>query len=164
MSTQQTLTGEDAEFEEMELPGTFVECDQCGDVMLRSQRFDHEHEVSPASIRTAPVSDDEQDEDDVDEKVGSWWDITLEYNVTYRFKLPAYSKHRAEEIAKDWKLDAKPADSIHVHTDRREGSDIFESDAPDDWDKYGSEPLWQAMERLSDDADTDPEQEGSVDE
>lgn len=151
MSTQQTLTGEEAQFEEMELPGTFVECDQCGDVMLRSQRFDHEHEVSPASIRTAPVGDD--DEEDEDEKVGSWWDITLEYNVTYRFKVPAYTKHQAEEIAKDWTLDARPADSMHVHTDRREGSDIFESDAPEDWDPYGSERLWEALERQNEDTE-----------
>lgn len=151
MSSQQTLSGEPADFDEFELPGTFVECDECGEVMLRSQRFEHEHEVSKATIRTAVDADNEEEDEDKDEKVGSWWDITLEYQVTYRFKVPAYTKHQAEEIAKDWQLDARPADSYHVHTDRREGSEIMRSETPDDWDPYGSELLWEALERQSED-------------
>lgn len=148
---QSTLTGGKqllVDIEELrELPDTFVECPECGERVLRSRKFDHEHEIWNAekNIRTSEP-DPEEDEEDEPERVGSWYDITLEYNVTYRFRVPAWTDHQAEDLAKDWRLDAKPADKYHLHTDRREIEEITTEDVPDDWDPCGDTRLWEVFE------------------
>jgi len=134
-------------------PNTIVACPQCGAVMLRRQRHDHPHDVL-----AEPDDEGDGDEESLDEKdVGDepeieahWYDITLEYNVTYRLRVPAFSEHRAEEIAKDWHWDEPAADAYHVHTDRRQVSEVTAEDVPDDYDPYGSEPLHEAIERAED--------------
>jgi len=163
MSVQQSLTGEKVQDEEIELPDTWLQCPECGELMLRSWRFDHEHEVTPARDLGRPESEqqDEDDEDDEPEELGSWYDITLEYNVTYRFRVPAYSEHEAKDIAKDWQLDARPADSYHVHTETREKRTITSKDVPDDYDPYGSELLHEAIDRQKEAAENTDEPEGS---
>jgi len=152
MSSQQTLTGETADTEGSGTPRTLIWCEKCEDYILRSDRFDHEHDMmSPINIpKVMGGADDDDEGDDEPEEVGSYYDVTLEYQVTYRFKVPAYAEHEAKDIAKDWQLDARPADSYHVHSETREGKSIMSTDVPDDWDMYGSELLWQAIERQSD--------------
>jgi len=156
MSSQQTLTGETADTDTVETPRTLIWCDDCQDYILRSERFDHEHDMMtpiniPKTMGGADSDEDseEEEEDEEPEEVGSYYDVTLEYNVTYRFSVPAYSEHEAKDIAKDWQLDARPADSYHVHTETREGKSIMSTDTPDDWDMYGSELLWEALERAA---------------
>jgi len=161
MSSQQTLTGEIADTDGVGTPGTLIWCEECQDYILRSDRFDHEHDMmSPINIPKmmggADSDEDDEEDDDEAEEVGSYYDVTLEYNVTYRFKVPAYSEHEAKDIAKDWQLDARPADSFHVHTETREGKSIMSTATPDDWDMYGSELLHQALERAAD-TNSEPE-------
>lgn len=121
-------------------PDTFLYCGQCDDWILRSRRFDHDHElVTQADLEA--LADDE----DEPEQVGSMWDITLEYSVTYRFRVPAYNEHTAKERAKDLKLDARPADAHHLHTETREVTEIMSDNpkVPDDYDPYGGTLLWE---------------------
>lgn len=148
---QQTLDGGEQHLRDIEkhpLPDTFLVCPACGVAVLRSRQFDHEHDIRALLDERAAVDDGDDDEDDgldSDEVVGHWYDITLSYSVDYRFRIPAYSDHDAEDRAEDLQLDARPADSRRVHTEKREGKDITGSDVPDDWDPYGSERLWEVL-------------------
>lgn len=152
-TAQRTLTGEEAD--ERTRPDTFVFCDECDDYLPRSEKPTHEHDLYPGSkaVRSGDLRDhepdDEGEEDDEPEKLGAWYDITLSYSVDYRFRVPACTKQAAKCLAKDLKFDAKPADSHHVHTRRSKVDGIFEDDAglPDDFDKFGGESLYDAIER-----------------
>lgn len=161
-ATQQTLTMEDADAER-EKPDTFRWCHDCEEFVLRSRWESHDEHDWRAQRQTENDGGDgdgnggDDDEDDVVEKVGSWYDITLSYSVDYRFKIPAYSEHAAEEIAKELKLDARPADAMHVHTEKREVKEIYADDEalPDDYDPYGGERLLDAIERENEDGDSE---------
>lgn len=148
---QTTLSGGEAE-DGRQRPETFQWCHECEEWILRSRfgpHWDHDFEAQRTDAETDDDGDDEENEPLEPERVGSWYDITLSYNVEYRFRVPAWNEHQAEDLAKDWKFDARPADSYHVHTDRREVKEIMSDDPklPDDWDPYGDERLWEAIER-----------------
>jgi len=162
MSAQQTLTMDDADNSMMWGAGTLptmITCPKCGDVLLRSRRRDHRHDTksyrhlgNPDSQDDAEsVLNDDTDEDDGPEELGNWYDIELSYSVTYSFRVPAHSEHRAVDIAKDWKLDARPADGHHTFTRKNERGTITSQDVPDDFDPYGSEPLHKAIKRAKED-------------
>lgn len=133
--TQQTLTGEPTD-EPRQRPSTIVTCPECDAVLLRSERHDHPHDVFPWVGFTQipdgiPDDDPEDPEDPADEpmQVGNWYDITLSYNVDYRFTVPGHDRHDAESIAKALTWDCSPSDRFHVHTDSRELNEIYEDDA-----------------------------------
>lgn len=159
MSIVQTTLGGDTTDEGREKPDTFRWCHDCEEWVLRSRFGPHRDHDYWAQKKAADTGDSGsgEEEDGEPEKVGAWYDITLSYSVDYRFRVPAHTKHQAEEIAKEWKFDAKPADSYHVHTDRREIKEIWEDDEdlPDDFDPYGSELLWEAFERAKEDEEDD---------
>lgn len=152
MSTQQTLAGGEADEADVGmLPETFLYCPECDDFVLRSQRFDHAHNLveSKDALDTNGDGDgDGGDGDDEPERVGAWYDVTIDVNVTYRFRIPAWSEHEAKDIAKDWRLDAVPADSHVVHTEYRELDKILSNDGalPDDFDVYSGDRLVDALE------------------
>ena len=150
MSVQQTLTGEETDAVR-ERPDTFVWCEACEDVVLRSREWDHRHDC----VELDELADGEEDEENEPERIGSLYDITISYNVDYRFRIPAWSEHQAEEIAKDWKLDARPCDEYHVHTERREVKEVMSDDpkVPDDFDPYGSTRLHEVYGEQSDKAE-----------
>lgn len=160
-ATQQTLTMEDADADR-EKPDTFRWCHHCDEFVLRSRWQAHDEHDWRA--QREPGNDGngggggngDGDDDDVVEKVGAWYDITLSYSVDYRFKIPACTEHTAEEVAKDLKLDAKPADAMHVHTEKREVKEIYADDdaLPDDFDPFGGERLLDAIERAEEDGDS----------
>ena len=157
---QQTLTGDVADEDQLRgpttptLPDVYVlYCPTCDKLVLRTGRPTHPHRLykpSAAVDKSSQPDDDESCEDDEPEQVGNWYDIELSYSVTYRFRVPAWDEHHAEELAKDWQLDARPGDSHHTHTRRTERGEITTADVPDDYDPYGSEPLHEALERISD--------------
>jgi len=145
---QQTLDGGEQLLDDLpERETTLVACPQCGDVMFIGDRHSHEHDVL-----AEPESDDDDekgddDGDDWPEQLGAWYDVTLEYSVTYRFRVPAWSEHEAKEVARDWQLDAAPADQHSLHSETRHIKDVTPEDVPDDYDSYGSELLHEAIER-----------------
>jgi hypothetical protein len=120
-------------------------CDETQSWVLRSCRFQWPHELyeSPDDA-TDDDSDDDDDGDDEPERVGGMYDITLEYTVTYRFRVPAWSEHEAKDRAEDLQLDARPADSYLIHSEDREVEEIMSDDPklPDGYDTYGGTPLW----------------------
>jgi len=158
VATVQTTFDGDRVEEPRDRPDTFVACAETGQFILRSARHDWPHRTvsleewfgSGGDGDTSPY-----DEYDADEEVGKWYDITLSYSVDYRFRVPAFTDHRAEEIAKEWKLDARPADSHHVHTDKREVKSIERQDLPGDWDPYGPTPIHEALENADEEGGND---------
>lgn len=154
-ATQQTLTGEPTD-ESRERPDTFRWCHHCDTYVLRSRwgpHDDHDWRARRRAERATDDSDTADDTDDEPEEVGQWYTITLSYSVDYQFKVPGVTEHLAKETAKDLRLDAKPADEMHVHTEVRDGATIYEDDPdlPDDFDPFGSERLIDAIERAKDD-------------
>lgn len=151
MSTQHTLTGEEAD--ERTRPNTFIYCEECDAHLLLSDRATHEHDLYAGNITTSVSDYEHDDEEETVEKVGAWYDITLSYSVDYRFRLPACTEHQAESLAKDLRIDATPADRHSVHTRRSKVDDIFEDDSqlPDDFDPFGGESLYDAIQRAEDD-------------
>ena len=55
-----------------------------------------------------------------EDTAGHWFDVTSSVETVYRFWIPAYSKHRAKEIAEERCWDASPVDSHVMHTKYRE--------------------------------------------
>jgi len=131
-------------------PDTWVVCPECGDVCRRRDRLEHPHEMVPVSEWRAEQADDSDespyDEYDADEAVGEYYDVTISQSVDYRFRVPAYSEHEAKEVAKDWMLDAQPADARTVHTDTRSVGSIERQDLPDEWDPYGGERIHEVLD------------------
>jgi len=164
---QTTLSGGETD-EERTRPNTFQWCEHCEDFVLRSRWPDHEeHHLRAAgkfyhSSSGDAADDDGEEEDETVEKVGAWYDVTISKSADYRFSVPAYSEHRAKEIAKEWSWDAMPADAMVVHTETREMEEIWEDDEtlPDDFDPYSSERVYDAMQRAKDDDTEDSEPRG----
>jgi len=148
MTTQQTLTGEDTDGG-YRPPETLLECDECGEWVLRSRRFEHPHEVEQSGSAfdrsREPLNDDEVT-DPEPEPVGAWYDVTISVSVDYRFRIPAWSEHEATDLAEEWRFDATPADSHVVHTETREKSEITTADVPDDFDPYGGTLLHEIFD------------------
>jgi len=138
-----------------ERPGTFRYCEHCETWVLRSRWEPHDDHHYWATRWTGEEdSTDSEDAEGDAKRVGAYYDITISYSVDYRFRVPAWSDHEAEDIAEDWVLDATPADRMKVHTEKREIRELFEDDSevPEDYDPYGSELLHEAVERAEDGA------------
>lgn len=152
---QQTLSGGEQLIQDVEeirgRPDTFVECPECGEEVLRSRQFDHEHEIFWArrggSGGDGDGGDEEGDDgDDEPEKVGGMYEIELSYSAEFRFRIPAWSEHEAKRRAED--LVDYPnncADMFQVHSRDREITEIFgdHDKLPDDFDPYDGTPLWE---------------------
>lgn len=50
---QRTLTGETADSPRA-VPETMIHCEECDDVVLRSRRHDHEHDLSDSDLSLSP--------------------------------------------------------------------------------------------------------------
>lgn len=152
MSTAQlTLTGEETEAER-EKPRTFMWCGETEQWVLRSERASWPHDLyesKEAFIESLNDTSDPDDlgleDDDEAEKVGGVYEIELSYNVDFRFHIPAYSEHEAKEHAELLvEYPSNCADMFQVHSQENELKELFEDspEIPDDWDPYGSTPLW----------------------
>lgn len=152
---QQHLDGRETPIEdfEWERPATYLWDEDAGEWVRRIDVDDPRQYLEPSEL---PVGDgDDGDtvtvrDGDSDEEVGSWYDVTLHVEHTYRFRIPAFSKHRAKDIADEWKWDTSPSDAHTLHTTTREISSITLADLPDDYDQYGGEPLHEALDRVED--------------
>lgn len=152
---QQTLDGStvDLDVRAQERPSTLLHCEECGDFVLRSNRFDHEHDLldlgggfEPGLDRGPDNEDEENNDVTVPDKIGGYYEIELSYSVDYSFRVPAYDEHAAEERAKELKWDATPVDAYHVHTTRRKIDDITPEDMPEDWEPPLDGPLWEVFD------------------
>jgi hypothetical protein len=134
MSIQQTLSGDETDCER-ERPRTFLWCETCEDVVLRSREFDHRHDL----VELGELADDEDAEENEPERIGGLYRIELSYSVDYVFHVPAWSEWEAKEIAEEWACDATAADRFLMHTDKTEMKEIMSDDAkiPDDFDPCG---------------------------
>lgn len=114
-------------------PETYVRCTETGAFVLRSNRDEHTHRT----VELDEYGDDGDDEDsdgvDEDEEVGAYFDIRMDYSTTFSFRIPAVSKHEAEEIAKDRIRWGNAVDAFHCHTDAREIGSVTRDDLDDEW-------------------------------
>jgi len=155
---QSTLTGGEAS--DRTRPGTMLWCDETEQWVLRSKRYDWPHELyeSPSDVpspqdETIHTSVTVDDGDDGPEEVGGVFDITLSYSVNYSFSIPASYEDVALDRAKELVWDSSPRDMDHVHTRKQKRKTLYEDDdiVPDDWDPYGSTPLWMAIDEAKND-------------
>jgi hypothetical protein len=139
---QVTLEGTEADDEDIPVR---VWCADCDEWHLTEDPYNHDHELyqSPDEINAFAEEEDEEDEP---EKVGEMFRVELSYSMTYTFKVPAWSEHQAKERAKDLRLvsGVSPSDMFLVHSDTSSLTELYEDNdrVPDDYDPYGSEPLW----------------------
>jgi hypothetical protein len=137
-ATQQTLTGEEAD--ERQRPETMLWCDNCMKYILRSNRYEHPHDL------TNDVSTDDGDgEDDEPERVGAMYRVEISYNVDYTFRIPAWSEHEAEHHAEILQTDAQPSSMFQVHTETSELTTLMtdHEKVPDGYDPEGGTPLYE---------------------
>lgn len=90
-----------------------------------------------------------------DDTAGQYFDVTIHKTVEYRFRIPAYEKYRAKEYAEELAWDSDPSDVYTVHSEMREAGDILFRELPEDYDPYGGEPLWEALDRVGEDGDSE---------
>lgn len=153
-TAQQTLTGDVLENHDRDdhRPDTYVVDPETGAVMRRQDRFDYDGETVPFSEwLTEAERDCENDKSpyehfDADETVGHYYEVEINRQATYRFRVPAYSEHEAEEQAELLACDAKPADAFTVHTRTDERDAIARDELPDEWDPYGGEPIFEVVD------------------
>lgn len=128
MSTQQTLTGDDADGERTR-PETMRYCQECNEWLLRSSAPHHEHVLADGPETSDDDSDDDSEESEP-EQVGNWYTVRMHYSMEYVFRVAASSENRAEDLAKQKKLEGRPrpTDGHHVHTDVECHAPIFEND------------------------------------
>lgn len=151
---QITLDGDKADGAR-ERPSTIRYCADCDEDVLRGHRLreDHEvhdtqgdyeatrHEEGPGSL-----PDEENGEEDPDERMGAWYDVTISVSTEYRFRIPAWSENEAKDLADEWWWDATPADSFVMHTETRELDPITRSDVPDGFDPMAGDLLYEVFE------------------
>lgn len=162
MSAEQlTLEGEPTDAGR-ERPETYRRCEACETWILRSRFGPHEGHDRARRLELARhglAAGDEEEEDEPVEVAGSWFDVRIHKTVEYAFRVPAVAKWEAKELAEERSWDASPADSYTVHTDVDERGTIYANDEqlPDDFDIYGGERLWDAIERAKEEAAEDGE-------
>lgn len=149
MSVQQlTLELEETD-EPRQRPDTMRWCQHCCEHVLRSRWFDHEAHDAEArkEFERKELTPDDEEEEKEPETIGAWYDIELSYRVDFRFRVPAWDEHRAEELAKEWvEYPSNCADMFHMHTRRDERKEITTADVPDDFDPYGNTELWEVFD------------------
>ena len=147
--SQRTLSGDELD-DERQRPSTLLFCPQCDEWILRSRRYDHDHELyddtTEAFDYDVPdtVEPDTEIDIETNERVGAEYEIELSYNVEFRFNILAATDSRAKEIAEEMvDYPSNCADAFQVHSRTTTRREIYADDdgIPDDWDPYGSTPL-----------------------
>lgn len=124
MSMQQTLTGEEAD--ERQRPETMLWCDECMKYILRSNRHEHPHDLTPDA--STDTEDEDDSKKDPDEIVGEVFDVTLKMEYTAKARVVAPNQARAEEKAEEMRVAGRedvdgdvpvPNYTMLIHTDSR---------------------------------------------
>lgn len=144
---QHTLQGEPAEIERKR-PSTLLWCEECEDAVLRSERWDHPHDLGEEmkayeKAQAEKLDDKVPDHALVDTQT---WEVTFHYTCVETVRVEADNKHNAKERAElERTYDGEIMET--VHTDRRALGE--KSQASIEWLEYHS--------LLPDDHDVAPE-------
>jgi hypothetical protein len=120
---QQTLDGQQTEVARKR-PSTLLWCDECEDVVLRSDRWDHDHDLGEEMQAYEKAKAAKLDEKIPDEAVTETqtWEISFHYTCVETVRVEAEHKHEAKEAAElERNYDGKYMET--VHTERRTVSD-----------------------------------------
>lgn len=118
MSVQQTLAGDPADFER-DRPETLLRCPECEEVVLRSRRHDHPHDLDYAeSVTDAQREQLEEKIPDEAKTETQTFEVTFHYECVETVHVEATSKAEAREAAeREQTFDGEILDTIH--TERR---------------------------------------------
>lgn len=96
-TSQQTLTGEQTE-ERFTKPKTLLWCETCEKILLRSGRWDHEHDdlAEFEEFRKKELKEKVPEEARVETQT---WEVTFYYEMRETVRVEADSKHDAKEAA-----------------------------------------------------------------
>ncbi|WP_435125445.1 hypothetical protein [Halobaculum sp. D14] len=139
--TQQTLTGDEANGRER--PDTLLWCEDCEDVVLRSRRYEHRHDLSDSSAVTEAqlnkLQEKVPDHAVVDTQT---YQVEFHYEYVEQVTVEAPCKSDAREIAREKQsLRGEYVDTIHT--------DSWELDEP----SQASIEYLEAFNLLPDDHD-----------
>jgi len=96
--TQQTLSGEPAA--DRERPATLLFCEPCGEAILRSERFDHEHDLSDAdAVEKYRVKESVSKVPDHAAVETQTYVVEYHYEVVEQVRVEATDEHDAKEAA-----------------------------------------------------------------
>jgi len=131
MTLQQTLDGTTIKPEndpgiDRDRPTTFLYCPRCAGWILRSDRHDHPHDTE--TLRDPDEYFDAEAAKEDPDVVGAYYDVTLEYNFTFRFRVPAWNDSFAKERARELVEYGNAADAHEMWANTREGDEILETD------------------------------------
>jgi len=114
---QRTLAGEDAP--ERVRPETFLECPACGDTVLRSQRFDHRHDLTDA--RNVRAAEQQRLADKVPEEARvetQTYRVEFTYECREVVEVEAANKSEAKRKAEERQtLRGEYVDTLHTRTE-----------------------------------------------
>lgn len=130
---QATLTGEVAD-SDRKRPATWLKCEECGEALLRSSRFDHEHDLGGLmAYEKAMVQELDEKIPDHAKRETQQWEVTFHYTCIEQVVVEASDKHdakRAAELHRDYDGEVQET----VHTERRALGDP--SPASIEWLEY----------------------------
>jgi hypothetical protein len=114
--SQRTLTGGEAD--ERHRPATLLYCDACDDSILRSNRYDHEHDLSDADAvecHKTKVSVEKVPEHAAVET--QTYFVEYHYEVVEQVRVEAADKHDAREMASHKQTyDGELIETVHTRT------------------------------------------------
>jgi hypothetical protein len=120
MSVQKTLTGDTTEKGRVR-PETLLYCEECGEAVLRSRRFDHEHELDTDKPAYEKALEDELQEkipDHANIETQSW---VVEFHDTHIERVTVEASHKAEakNVAEEVRTYDGELMETGIHVDRR---------------------------------------------
>lgn len=161
-AVQLHLDGEETPVEdfERERPGTHLYDPDADEWVIRSRvPFDEREHYWTVEEYAEEMAPDEPTwgggDFGPDDTAGHYFEVEIHNTVEYRFRIPAYEKYRAKEIAEEWAWDTDPSDVYTVHTNTRKQRDIQYRELPEDYDPYGGERLKDALDRVGEDGESE---------
>lgn len=118
-ATQQTLTGRPT-LETRTRPSTMLWCEECDDAILRSDRFDHEHDLDgeEAAYEKAKRQEAQRKVPEYAQLDTRDWIVTFHDTHVEQVRVEATDKHDAKEIAREERTYNGEIEDT-VHTERR---------------------------------------------
>lgn len=114
---QRTLTGEPAELPEMRpRPATFVQCPECEEWVLLSQRFDHPHDLeggdTPTEAQTKLLEEKVPEDALLNTQT---YQVTYHYEMVETVRVEAASKPEAKRFAEERRtFDGEITHTLHT--------------------------------------------------
>lgn len=99
VAIQRTLTGEEADMSRV-IPETMIHCEECDELVLRSRRQNHEHDLSNSEPGISPKTAESVEKVPEDAILDTQtYEVTFHYEVVETIRVEAGGKGEAKEAA-----------------------------------------------------------------